>query len=963
MITYNTYFSSVQQFQTFLNTHAIKDNDQLLIQIFTALTDREDILKLRDSIHTLLPAAKIIGATTDGEICSGTVSTGETVISISQFEHTQLKNILVENCTESFQTGKTLASTLTSPRTKLLITFTDGLRCNAEQYLNGITSVNDTMVIAGGMAGDNANFQQTFVFTQTDISNHGAVGIALESERLSIHTDYRFNWQPVGRNMTVTKVEENRLYTIDHTPAYEVYRHYLGKDVADKLPATGVELPLIIKKGNDLIARAALIRHKDGSITYSGNFHVGDQVSFGYGNTEMILEQSINTQNHLDDHLVESIFIYSCMGRRRFMPDLIENEIRPFQNRCEVAGFFTYGEFFTFPEGKELLNQTMTILALSESLDIEESDIQSPQEQFIMKDDQKSIKALSHLLNITIKEMSEENALLEEEKKRITTQQESMRFAQKVGHFGTWEIELKSGKAHWSIENYHIYGIEPGSIDPTLDTFISLVLPEDQKKVFNVLKNIEDGETKTLTVRVTRTDGEIIHVLISGKILFDEEYIPTTLIGTTLDITQQVILNKEKEEFASIIENSSNEIYIVDKETYQYLYVNHVALDQLGYNKEEMSQMILFDVKKDMTVESVRKIEQKIKENRNLLTRNIQTKKNGKTYPVQSYIQYTTYQNRDVAIFFDIDITNLVEAEYKQKTQAQILKQIYDSIIVTDLHDMITYWNNGATIMHGYDADEMLAQPIKKLYVEEEIPNFQRFKEQALSLGAFQGEIKKRTKNGKIIHTHISISTIKDETGQIMGLTYYSQDITRRKEIEEQLKRQTELLDFQAHHDALTQLPNRILFEKRLEEALVNGNKYDIGFGILFIDLDNFKQINDTHGHHYGDEVLKITAKRLVNSIRKHDTLARLGGDEFTMLISEADTSAIRKIAQKVIYSLEEVFIVEKQEFYISASIGISLYPEDAQSKNDLLKYADIAMYKAKDNGRNNYQCYSKATS
>jgi len=962
MTTYNTYFSSAEDLQAFLDTHAIQDNDQLLIQIFTAHTDKEAILHVRDSVHTMLPRAKIIGTTTDGEICSGIVSTGRTVVSFSQFEHTRLSTVLVNSCEESFKTGEKLASAIVSPDTRLLITFTDGLRCNAEQYLHGVSSVNSSIVIAGGMAGDNANFQQTFVFTQTEISDHGAVGVALESERLSIHTDYRFNWQPIGKNMTVTKAEGNRVYTIDDIPVYDVYRHYLGQEVADNLPTSGIELPLIIKKGEDLIARAAFAKHEDGSISYGGNVHVGDRVSFGYGNAEMILEQSINGHDHLEDHPAESIFIYSCMARRRFMPDLIENEIRPFQNRCEVAGFFTYGEFFSFPQSKELLNQTMTTLVLSESSHVDSHSALPQQKRFTMKDDHTSIKALSHLLNVTIREMSEENRLLEEEKRLISTQQESMHLAQKIGHFGTWEIDLESGTSSWSSENYHIYGIDPNAIEPTLDTFLSLVLPEDREKVIRILKEAEDGEIKTLEVRVRRTDGEVIHVLLSGKVLFNEQHIPVTLVGTALDITEQIRLHKEKEEFASIIENASNEIYIIDKETYRYLYVNRAALDQLGYTTDEMYQMTLFDVNKDMTLASVHDMEEALTDGGSYFTRSIHTRKNGKTYPVQSYIQYTTYQDRPVAIFFDIDISDLVEAEYKQKTQAQILEQIHDSVIVTDLHSTITHWNNGATIMHGYEADEMIGQPLEKLYVEEEIPHIQWFKEQALSRGAVQGEVRKRTKSGKIIHTHISISTLKDETEQIVGLTYYSQDITRRKEIEEQLKRQTELLDFQAHHDALTQLPNRILFEKRLEEAIAEGDKTGTQFGVLFIDLDNFKQINDTLGHHFGDEVLKIAAKRFKRSVRHNDILARMGGDEFTILIREIETPEIMKIvAEKIIRSLEPKIVIEAHEFTISASIGISLYPHDARSQNDLLKYADIAMYKAKEKGRNTYQFYSKS--
>ena len=962
MVTYSTYFTSTIQLQTFLNAHSLYDSEQILIQVFTALTDREEIILLRNQIHTLLPQAKIIGSTTDGEICSGTVSTGKTVLSISRFEHTKLKNTLIEHCNKSFETGEKIATKLLSPSTKLLITFTDGLHCNAEEYLKGISKVKQDVVIAGGMAGDNANFKRTFVFTETKISDNGAVGVALDSDTLYIHVDYSFNWQSIGKSMVITKVDQNRVYTIDDLPVYEIYRRYLGKDVADHLPAIGIEFPLIIQKDNMMIARAALMAHEDGSVSFGGNFKVGDHVSFGYGDAEMILDQSINSQYHMQNHPVESIFIYSCMARRRFMPNLIENEIKPFQKLCDVSGFFTYGEFYTFPQTKALLNQTMTVLTLSESEYTTVNDIiHREQTTFTLNDYQKSIKALSHLLNVTTQEMTHKNRLLEEKTKLIQAKKESLRLAQEIGHFGSWEIDLKSKKSRWSRESYHIYGIDPNVIEPTLDTFISLVLPEDRHKVSDVLKEAEDGEIKTLEVRAKRTDGEIIHILLNGKMLFDEKGTPTTLVGTTLDITEQVKLRTYNEELASIIENSSNEIYIIQKETYRYLYVNRAALDKLGYRREEMYNMNVLDINKELTLESVKYMEQKVIEEGSIFNRTTHTKKDGNTYPVQSYIQYSTYQNKEVAIIFDIDISDLVEAEQKQKKQAQILEQIHDSVISTDLNDIITHWNHGATIMHGYSAEEMVGNTIYRLYLKEDIQKIQWIKQQALLHGAFQDEIRKVTKSGDIIYTHVSLSVLKNESDEIIGLTYYSQDITQKKEIEEKLKEQTEQLNFQAYHDALTKLPNRILFEDRLEQAISNANKHHEKLGLLFIDLDNFKQINDTLGHHYGDEVLKIIAKRFERCIRHEDTLARLGGDEFTVLIQDLKTSeSVILVAEKIIDSLKPKIILENHELHISASIGISLYPKDSRSKNDLLKYADTAMYKAKDEGRNNYQFYSE---
>jgi len=958
--SYSTYYSTRDKFNNFIKLNNLIDNDKLLIQIFSAITDRDVLVKIVQNIYTLLPSATIIGATTDGEICSGRVSTQETVISLTQFEKTKLKSVMIDNCSESYEMGRRLAKELVSKDTKLIISFTDGLNCNGEEYVKGLSSIDDKVLIAGGMAGDNAIFSHTYVISNDRVSFDAAVGVAFINPELHLYSDHSFNWQSIGKEMKITKVDKNRVYTIDNLTAYDIYKKYLGEDVANNLPSIGVEFPLIIKNKNRVIARAVLVKHDDDSLSFAGDMSQGDIVTFGYGDAEMIINHSSEIQHNMIGKPIETIFVYSCMARRRFMPEYIEDEIKPLQAIAETAGFFTYGEFFSFTNGSQLLNQTMTIVAISESNKIVKNVDMMVLNDAILGEYQKSIKAFTHFLNITTKELDVDNRILAERTRANSIAQESLRRAQEIANLGSWEVDLTTNKSIWSKETYDIYKIEDTTIEPSFELYLSMVVEEDKQLVIDTMGLLKDGSIKSIEIRIKRADGVIINTMTNGKMIFDEKGQAIKLIGTTQDITEQVMLRERNEDLADIIEFSSSEIYIIDGETYKYLYVNNESINKLGYTYSEMLDMTILDVSRDMSFEIIENLKQNLIESKTVARRGIHTRKDGTTYPVQSYIQYKRHNGKDVAIIFDNDITQILAMERKEKQQAQILEQIHDSVVSTDLDDKIIHWNNGATLIHGYESDEMMGRSIEILYLKEDLNKVRWMKEQVLHNGSLHENIRKVTKSGDIIYTNVSLSLLKDEEGNAVGITRYSQDITQKKVIEDKLEKNTKLLKYQAHYDALTKLPNRTLFEDRLEQAIVNADRHSEKLGLLFIDLDNFKQINDTLGHHFGDGVLKIIADKLLKSIDKDDTLYRLGGDEFAIIIHNLKISeSIAKTAQTVIDILKPAIFIGKHELYITASIGISLYPKDSIMKNDLLKYADTAMYKAKDEGRNNYQFYS----
>lgn len=360
-----TYTITASDAVNSLNLEEFNIEKNILVQVFCGQGKvmMESVVK---SIADRLPHAHCLAVTTDGEIDQERISTEETVIALSLFEKTILRGAAIEG-SDAFSNGAYLAETLVREDTKLLILFTDGTSTNGEAFLHGVESISREVVIAGGMAGDNGGFTQTYVSYGRQILKEGAVGIALNSDLLHIYNDFSFNWSPIGVEHTIDHAVNNRVYSIDSMNPVAFYSKYLGGQVSEALPATGIEFPLIVKKEGRDIARAVIARHADDSLSFAGNLDSGDRVRLGFGNAKMIMKDSFCTLEHTYDYPIESFFVYSCMARRRYMPDFIQVEIRPFSQTATTVGFFTYGEFYHHGGYNALMNQTFTVVALSES--------------------------------------------------------------------------------------------------------------------------------------------------------------------------------------------------------------------------------------------------------------------------------------------------------------------------------------------------------------------------------------------------------------------------------------------------------------------------------------------------------------------------------------------------------------------------------------------------------------------
>lgn len=425
MRQYGYLYNNFQGMQDFVSNMSITNDDKILIQIFTGIIESEFIRRIIYEITSLLPQAEIIGATTSGEIFEGEVFNNNTILSFSVFENTELKSKLFNEYVDEEELIVAIADEMVEEDTKLLILFAEGLITKSEKIIKNIYKKNPKVVICGGKAGDNGFLNKTFIFTKSEISQRGIAAVALKGESLKVIREYSFCWSTIGKVMTITNAVDNRIFTIDNMKTIDIYKKYLGDEIYKELPISATEFPLVLKgKGID-VARIAYECHEDGSMSFLGNFQIGDEVQFGYGNVSMITENSLKIVNGLQDKPIEGIFIYSCIVRRVFMQNSSKLETLPLNNIAPTYGFFTYGEFFTTDNSCELMNVTMTIVGISEGGKnirknncVKEDKVASTKNIFYGKE-LGVIKAFTHLSNQVAKELKEANELLEYQKQKI----------------------------------------------------------------------------------------------------------------------------------------------------------------------------------------------------------------------------------------------------------------------------------------------------------------------------------------------------------------------------------------------------------------------------------------------------------------------------------------------------------------------------------------------------------------
>ena len=302
-----------------------------------------------------------------------------------------------------------------------------------------------------------------------------------------------------------------------------------------------------------------------------------------------------------------------------------------------------------------------------------------------------------------------------------------------------------------------------------------------------------------------------------------------------------------------------------------------------------------------------------------------------------------------------VDITERKMREAELRMAATVFSSTHEGVVVTDAAGEIMLVNPAFTTITGYPADELRGCNMRMIRSGQHDPDFYRAMWRAIGENDYwQGEIWNRRKNGEVYPEWLTISAVRDPQGKVTSYVGAFTDISRLKQSESKL-------EFLAHHDPLTALPNRLMFNLRVQQAIAAAERQGTNGAVLFLDLDRFKTINDSLGHPAGDEVLIEVAARLKNCLRASDTIARLGGDEFVVMIEDCrNPRDLAVVAQKLIDMIAQPFALSNnRDVYVGLSVGVSLFPRDGVDADALIQHADSALYLAKKSGGGNVRFYS----
>ena len=484
--------------------------------------------------------------------------------------------------------------------------------------------------------------------------------------------------------------------------------------------------------------------------------------------------------------------------------------------------------------------------------------------------------------------------------------------------------------------------------------------PSDRAAMIEKLR--QEREVIGHETMLRTADGRIVHVDLSLRYMNIDGELCILCIGRDISkrISAEAALVESEEKFEKVFTQSPDGILIIRQSDNTIFDLNEAFLERSGYQRDEMiGQDMGAFMPTDIDPAVLKDMSIRIAQDGRLVNHFIMLHtKSGE--PVPSLISATVLElgGEPYTMIIAKDIKKQRATEERLRRSEQRFRGIFENapigILLLDLSGRVFQANHTAAKLLAYDEQHMPGLHISRLFPEaQRVGIKQSLQELTSSTTTYKSEHRLVCQNGLETWSNVNIAMQRTSSGEpdyyIMQLADIS-DLKRGQEQMEQL----------AFYDTLTNLANRRLFQDRLEQTIQRCQRYNRSAALLYLDLDNFKRVNDTLGHQIGDELLREVANRLLNCVRKEDTVGRSGGDEFTIVLNEISTPAdAGQVAQKILNHLREPIEVGRHPLVVTTSIGITILPSDGENPNVLMGNADLAMYKAKERGRNNYQFYS----
>ncbi|MEA3419775.1 MAG: EAL domain-containing protein [Campylobacterota bacterium] len=840
------------------------DSEQTLVLVFGS-PDTSKIDKPLSQLLKAFPNSITIGCSSAGEISMDNVRYNSLSVQVIRFKTTLLRqtSIRFKDHKNVEAAGIALAEDLTGENLQGLFLLSDGLDINGSKLIKGINSILDPSVtITGGMAGDNANFETSWVISNNAIGVEKVAAVGFYGSSVKFYHSFKDGWEKLGIEWKVTRSAGNILYALDNQPALSLYKRYLG-DNASSLPSSGLLFPLAVldDKGEKIYVRTVLdVDEAQQSITFAGDIPEGSMVSLMTAGRNDLIEGAEDAAKQLmdlapDPTLPSACIVISSVGRQMVLKQTVEEELEAvldlMPKKTLMSGFYSNGEISPLPSGRaNLHNQTMALTLIQEQSDLHrllrrqlrrlQIDPQYPEI------DNETSQGLFELVSQSYREDNEQIKLLQQS---LKISSDEMRSCHK-------EFEQPS-------ENH-------------MHTIVKAI--PDQMLLFN-----DKGVCLDVLV-----DGQAVGKLDSKDQIIDKS-------------TFEIFPEKQANAFYALIESALNSGKI---QTMQYTMDTPVG----GHQYFE-----------------------------------------ARAVPTDALIN-----ERKTTIVMIRDTTDLRQLEHSSHLLSAVFDEATEGMLIKNANREAIFVNPAMLNILGISEDECLGKHTS--YFSGMIPEEDRKKIDASMpvSGHWHGETTLTRPDGKELFVWLTLDALQDKSGTLTNIVIMVTDIS-------ELRQSRENLQFMATHDTLTSVPNRALLLDRISHSIEIIKRERKMGALFFLDLDNFKKINDELGHQVGDRVLQETAKRLVDTVRASDTVGRLGGDEFLLITENINhVDEIIVIAQKILKAFSTPLNIKGRDIEITLSMGIALIPTDGEDTETLISAADRALYLAKERGRNGFAFYSK---